>query len=151
MINGSTLNAIFQAFEAISDVKILPIRIVILYCGAKHVQVLLFSVAQAACNPELWDCRTVCYRRADSFTVAGASFGSRSRVVVSLRRHVQCVVGRSRTGIARDRPLGPGFRLLFPASGVRPDAQAPGGPASRHFCAVGLLCRGTERRTKKRH
>src|SRR6267142_4038204 len=95
----------------------------------KHVQVLFSYAARIPCNRELWDCRTVCYRRADSFTVAGASFGSRSRVVVSLRRHVQCVVGRSRTGIARDRPLGPGFRLLFPASGVRADSKDPGGPA----------------------
>jgi len=61
------------------------------------------------------DCCSFSCRGTDHFTVAGASFGSRSRVTFSLRRHIECVVRWGRARIARDGPLRSRFLLLLPA------------------------------------
>jgi len=71
----------------------------------KYVLAQSSSVAKAARDLELRDCCSIHYLSTDHFTMAGASFRSCSRITVSLRRYVERVVRRSRTGIARDDPL----------------------------------------------
>src|SRR5260370_33529536 len=80
-----------------------------------YVQVQSSSVAQAACDLELWDCCSIGYYSADHFAVTAVAFGSFSRVTVSLRHHVQCVASRTRAWIGRVVSLHRRYQLLLPA------------------------------------
>src|ERR1700730_4147350 len=84
--------------------------------GRQYVRVQSSSVAQAACDLELWDRGSIGHHSTDSYTVAGASFASCSRVSVSLRRRFRCVVRSNRAGIARDYPLRFRFLPLLPVA-----------------------------------
>ena len=106
--------------RTLSNVKILIAGISTLLCLSRsYVQVQSSSMAKAACDLELWDCCFFGCRSPDHFTVAGASFARCSRVILSLRRHIECVVQWSRAGTACDGPLRSCFLLLLPASSIR--------------------------------
>src|SRR6266849_1280344 len=116
-----------------------------------YAQVQSSSVAQAACDLELWDCGSIGYRSTDHFTVAGVSFGSRSRVTVSLRHHVHCVVWWSRAGIARDGSVHTGFPLLLSAPDALLSSKGRRDTTHSHFYSVSPHCRVAKRCTKERH
>jgi len=117
----------------------------------KYVKVQSSSVAQASCDLDLWDCCFIGYRSTDPFMVAGASFAIGSRVTVSLRRHVLCVVWWSRAGIARGRSLRSRFRLLLPAPNLLIGSKARGDTTPCHFYGVSPVCWVAERCATERH
>src|SRR5258708_9678800 len=120
------------------------------YRSRSYVQVQSSSVAQAACHLELWDCCSFGCRGPDHFMVAGASFGRCSRVTLSLRRHVECVVRGSRARIARDRRLRSRFLLLRPVSDPFVWCTARRNTTPCHIHAVSPVCRLAERCRKER-
>src|ERR1700746_2685909 len=82
----------------------------------KHAQVKSSFAAQAACDLELLDCYPFGRCGPDHFTVAGASFARCSRVTLSLRPHIECMVRWNRARITRNGPRRPRFLLLLLAS-----------------------------------
>src|ERR1700722_1717797 len=106
----------------------------------KYVQVQPSSVAQATCDLEIWYCRSVGYRSAGDFTVAGAVFARCSGVTFSLRCALECMDGWIRTDPARDRPVCFRFRSLLPASDS----------STCHLHSVNRACRIAGRRATKR-
>src|SRR4029077_4056013 len=117
----------------------------------KYVQVQSSSVAQAACDLELLDCCAFGWRGPDHFTVAGAAFARCSRVTLSLRRHIECVVRWSRAGIARDGPLRSRFLLLLPPTDLFVGCKARRNTTPCHLHGVSPVRRVAERCAKKRH
>src|SRR6266446_321429 len=117
----------------------------------QHAEFESSSVAQGAYDLGLWDCRSISYRSSDHCTVAGVSFGSCSRVTVSLRHHVHCVVWWSGAGIARDGPLRARFPLLFPAPDALVSSKDRRDTTHSHFYGVSPHCRVAERCAKERY
>src|SRR6267143_5591679 len=117
----------------------------------KDVQFQSPSVAQAACNLELWDCGSIGHRSTDHFMVAGASFARCSRFTVSLRRHIKRVVRWSRAGIARYGPIRFRFLLLLPASDLFAGCKARGDTTPSRLHSVSPVCRVAERCAKERY
>src|SRR5258707_1136948 len=117
----------------------------------QHAEFESSSVAQGAYDLGLWDCRSISYRSTDHCTVAGVSFGSCSRVTVSLRHHVHCVVWWSGAGIARDGPLRARFQLLFPAPDALVSSKDRRDTTHSHFYGVSPHCRVAERCAKERY
>jgi hypothetical protein len=83
----------------------------------KYAEVKSPSMAQAACDLELFDRGFVGCSGPDNFTMAAASFAGSSRIAFSLRRHIERVVRWNLAGIARDHPFRFHFLLFLLASG----------------------------------
>src|SRR6266446_403304 len=117
----------------------------------KYVQIQSPYVAQAAWVLELWDwCSRGC-RSLGHFAVASGSFAGCSCVTLSLRRHIECLVRRSRTGITRDGTLRPRFQLLLPASDLFVGFKARRNTTPCHLHGVSPPCRIAERCAKERY
>jgi hypothetical protein len=78
----------------------------------KYAEVQSSSVAQAACDLELYDCGFVGCSGPDNLTMAGPSFAGCSRITFSLRCHIERMVRWNLAGIARDDSIRFHF-LLF--------------------------------------
>lgn len=117
----------------------------------KHAQVESSFAAQTACDLELLDCYPFGRCGSDHFTMAGASFARCSRVTLSLRRHIECMVRWNRARIARNGPLRSRFLLLLLASDLFVGCKARRNATPYHIRGVSRVCRIAERCSKKRH
>src|SRR5712672_1734863 len=117
----------------------------------EHVQIQSPIVAETACHLELWSCRFICHRGGDRFAVAGVALRGSSRVFIFLYRHVDRVVWRDRTRIARNRPLHRGFLLLFLIPGAFVCRKAGRNATPCSFCRFGISRWFVERCAKKRN
>src|ERR1700694_5640310 len=121
------------------------------FAEQNYVQIESASMAQAACDLELWNCCSIGHRGADNYAVAGAPFANCSCITVSLRGYVECVVRWTRTRIARGRPLHSCFLVLLPGPGRFAGCQARGDSAPCRFYGVSAVCGFAERRATERH
>ena len=117
----------------------------------KHAQVKSSFAAQAACDLELLDCYPFGRCGPDHFTVAGASFARCSRVTLSLRSHIECMVRWNPARIARNGPLRSRLLLLLLASDLFVGCKARRNATPYHIHGVSRVCRIAERCSKKRH
>ena len=117
----------------------------------KAAQVQSSSMAEAAGNLELWDCYSFGRCGPDHFTFAGGSFARCSRVTLSLRGPIECVVRWNRTGIARDGTLRSRFQLLLPASDPFVGSKARRNTTPCHIHGFSPICRVAERCRKECH
>src|SRR3981081_2564788 len=109
------------------------------------------AVAQAACHLELLDCFCFGCRGADHLALADTSFARCSRVTLSLRGHIECVVRWSLAGTARDGSLGSRLLLLLPPSNLFVECKGRRNTTLRHFHGVSVICRVADRCPKRRH
>src|SRR5580700_6675248 len=102
--------------RTLSSAKILIAGATPFFPGEKYGQAQSSSVAQAPHDLELWDCCSLSCRGGIHFAMAGAPFTGCSRVALSLRGNIECLVRWSRAGIARDGSLSARFLLLLLAA-----------------------------------
>ena len=81
-----------------------------------YAEVKSSSVAQAACDLDLYDCGFVGRSGPDNFTMAGASFAGCSRIAFPLRGHIERMVWRNLARTACDGPFRVHFLLFLLAS-----------------------------------